>query len=485
MNKLITMASVALAAMAIYSCDEDTAAIGQSLTHETDKLSVTSANFEVSTKTIVADSVYTLSNTCYFGCIKDPETGTQVKSEFSSQFRISEHEYVFPEEDIVSRVNDLPAADSCELIIFIQKPFSAKDSLNAIKMRVCELDKPMEEGQRYYSNYDPFKHDMIRKDGLQVDKMFSYANLTDPDTLRSKSTYFHNIRITLNDIYIDKAGIYYENYGTYILQQYFKHPEYFQNSYAFSHHVCPGFFFQITDGLGFHTQVYGIGLRIYYTAKIGDDIINTSMAMAGTSEVVQTTFVSNDNETIRQLADESDHTYIKSPSGLFTEVTLPITQIKYNHEGDSLLASRIVFQRINNQTTDDRVLGIPSTLLMVPKDSLHNFFEKSKVPDNKLTYVSSYTSSTNTYTFSNISNLVTNLWNTMKRETTKDPNWTNQHPNWNKVLLVPVSYTSSTSSSEITNVEHDMRLTSARLVGGPQNANQPIQINVVYGKFKD
>ena len=30
-----------------------------------------------------------------------------------------------------------------------------------------------------------------------------------------------------------------------------------------------------------------------------------------------------------------------------------------------------------------------------------------------------------------------------------------------------------------------MGLTSTRLVGGPANPNQPIQVNVVYGKFKD
>lgn len=485
MNKLLTMASVVFAAMAIYSCDEDTAAIGQSLTNDTDKLSLTSTNFDVSTRTIVADSVYTLSNTCYFGCVEDPETGTEVKSEFTSQLHIDEEMYIHPDAEILSRYNDLPAADSCDLVIYVQSPFSVKDSLTAIKMRVTELNTPMEAGQRYYSNYSPLKRGMIREGGLRKEKMFSYGNLTDLDSLRAATGYFHNIRIALNDIYIDKNGITYNNYGTYVLQQYFQHPEYFQNSYAFSHHVCPGFFFQIIDGLGFHTKVYGIGLRAYYTVQSDSKTIRTVLPLAGTREVMQTTLVTNDDETIQALAEESTHTYIKSPAGLFTEVTLPVDQIKQGHENDSLLASKINFLRLNNMSSDNRALSIPSTILMIPKDSLYSFFEKNMVPDLKLSYHASYSSSTNTYTFSNISNLITALWKAKKQGIATNANWTNEHPNWNKVVLIPISYTSSTSSGEMTSVEHQMGLSSTRLVGGPNNANDPIKINVVYGKFKD
>jgi len=485
MNKLLTMASVAFVAMAIYSCDEDTAAIGQSLTNETDKLNLTSATYDVSTRTIVADSVYTLSNTCYFGCVEDPETGTEVKSEFTSQIHIDEEMYIHPDAQILSRYNGLPAADSCDLVIYVQTPFSIKDSLTAIKMRVSELNTPMEAGQRYYSNYNPLKRGMIRTDGLRKEKMFTYGNLTDSDSLRATTSYFHNIRISLNDAYTDKNGVTYNNYGTYILQQYFQHPEYFQNSYAFSHHVCPGFFFQIIDGLGFHTKVYGIGLRAYYSVLLDSKETWTVLALAGTKEVMQTTLVINDDETIQMLAEETTHTYIKSPAGLFTEVTLPVNQIKQGHENDSLLASKVNFQRLNNMSSDSRALSIPSTILMIPKDSLYTFFEKNRVPDQKLSYYATYSSSTNTYTFSNISNLITALWNMKKQETATNANWTNEHPDWNKVVLIPISYTSNSSSGEMSSVEHQMGLTSTRLVGGPDNANDPIKVNVVYGKFND
>ena len=66
--------------------------------------------------------------------------------------------------------------------------------------------------------------------------------------------------------------------------------------------------------------------------------------------------------------------------------------------------------------------------------------------------------------------------------------WTNEkdaagnfvHENWNKVILVPISYEKSSSSTTPTRIGHDMSLTSTRLVGGKDS---PISIEVVYGKF--
>ena len=74
-----------------------------------------------------------------------------------------------------------------------------------------------------------------------------------------------------------------------------------------------------------------------------------------------------------------------------------------------------------------------------------------------------------------------------------DPNWVAKHPNWNKALLVPVeinsikSYTSTiygTQTSETPiSTGNKLGLTSTRLVKG--SAEQPIQLKVIYGKFKD
>ena len=485
------MAGVALATIALSSCDDDLSGIGNSLTNEADKLNITSTTFNLDTRTIVADSVLSLSNECYFGKVKDPETGADVTSEFTTQFHLLETMYISPEDSIASRWNGIGAADSCDIVLYPESPFMSKDSLLAMKLRVMELVRPTEEGERYYSNYNPLERGLVRTDGLNQGKMFTYRSLTDTDSLKATSSYLNNIRIALNGPYTDKDGVTYcsdgkgSGYGTYLMQQYFKHPEYFRNSYSFTHNVCPGFFFKITDGYGFHAKITNIGLRIYYKVNLNDSIRNAVLTLAGTKEVLQTTHVTNDKEAINLLAQDNSCTYLKSPAGLFTEVTLPVDEVRSGHLNDSLLAAKVIFQRINNNSSDERALGTPAYILMVQKDSLHSFFEKNEVPDSKASYYTSFSSSTNTYTFSNISNLLTQLWNAKQKGLAQDANWVANHPNWNKVVLVPAKVTVNASTYTVTNCEHDMSLTSTRLVGGSGNPNDPVQISIVYAKFKE
>jgi hypothetical protein len=493
-NIIKSMAAAALAIVAISSCENDDLNIGQSLTSENDKLTVANTSYDVTTRTIMADSVLSLSADCYLGRIQDPETGAYVTSEFTTQFHLLESTFISPEEKIVTRHDGRAAADSCDIVLYIGSPFHTADSLAAMKMRVVELAKPMTEGERYYSNFSLKDEGLLRQGGINLPHVFSFANLGEQDTIRTASSYQDCIRIPLNKSYTATDGTVYNNFGTYIMRQYYDHPEYFANSYTFAHSVCPGFYFQITDGLGFHAKVTNIGLRTFYRLQGDTAVTKAQLVLAGTREVTQTTHVTNDSETLRRLAAERGYTYLKTPAGLFTEVTLPITQIKQGHESDSLLAAKLTFQRMNSQSFDERLLPAPSALLLVQKDSLHSFFEKGYVPDNIRAYITGYNTSTlssssyssdNTYTFNNLSSLVTMLWQTRQAGIAADPQWEAKHPDWNKMVLVPVTYTtSSTTTTTVASVSHDMSITSTRLVGGPENSGDPIKINIVYAKFK-
>jgi hypothetical protein len=185
-------------------------------------------------------------------------------------------------------------------------------------------------------------HGMVKTEGLNKSKMFSFLNLTDQDTTRTKSTYLNNIRVSLNEPYTYNGNTV-NNYGTYIIRQYHEHPEYFKNSYAFSHHVCPGFFFEITDGYGFHAKVSNIGLRVFFRYQSDTTVVNSTMTLAGTREVLQSTLITNDTKAIRQLAANTNHTYLKSPAGLFTEATLPVKGIFNGHDNDSIIAAKLSF----------------------------------------------------------------------------------------------------------------------------------------------
>ena len=151
---------------ALSACSDETLDIGNTLTSKTDKLTITSADYTVSTKTVQADSVLIRSSYCYLGKVKDPETGAYITSEFMTQFNLLETFSLPAEGTVIGRHNGLAAADSCRIDLYLEKPTGVTDTLAAMKIRISELARPMEESRRYYSNFDPVTEGYIRKGGL-------------------------------------------------------------------------------------------------------------------------------------------------------------------------------------------------------------------------------------------------------------------------------------------------------------------------------
>ena len=490
--KTRSLAALLLLITILTACDDTTESIGASLTDNMDHLQITTDTFSITTRSIIADSVLSRNTTGYLGKIKDPETGAYITGDFMMQFNTLE-DYFFPTKDSIESKDELGNVyvDSCEIRLYYDDFYG--DSLAAMKLSVYELAKPYEEGQNYYSNYDPFEQGYIREDGIVKSKMYALTNMGISDSLRKSSSYSPNIRIPLNDPYTDKDGKTYKNYGTYILQKYYENPEITKNSYNFIHQICPGFYVKIQEGLGSMATIYNSQLNLYFRYRskytrdntTKDTIYVGTTTFAGTEEVLQHTHITNDKQTISTLAADNSCTYLKTPAGIFTEMTLPVDEIVYNHENDTLNTAKITLSRINNNTHGDYTLSTPSTLLIVEKDSMYTFFESSKIADNKLTYLSTFAN--NGYTFNNISGLIRHMAEAKERGLQSNPNWLALHPDWNKVVLVPVSteYVTVGQNQVLAKVSHDMSMTSTRLVGGSANPNQPIRISVIYSKFSD
>lgn len=483
--KLKLFTAIAFSAMAIFSCSTDTDTLGSSLTNEADKLVVNSGSYKAFTRSVLVDSVYARNNNTYFGHVKDPETGTYVKTEFMAQFNLQENTNLPSISDMLSKdENGNVVADSCELWLVFNKSAFYGDSLAALKMNILELKEPMTEEETYYSNYDPKASGYIREDGLKKNTVFSLNNLTFSDSIRSISNYTDFARISLSDTYVDKDGIEYNNYGSYLLRTYYTHPEYFKNSYSFIHKVCPGFYFEVADGLGLMAQFVQMEMRTFYHYKHGNDTYISYLANSSTPEVLQTTQVSNDKDALARLVEDQSCTYLKTPAGIFTEVTLPVDEIIQSHANDSLLSVSVTFLRQNSEAkASPYLLDAPSNIIMLPTDSLKGFFEEEKSYDYKSTYTSSL-ATTNSYSFSNIGNLITLLSENKKKGLATDPDWLDKHPNWNKVLLVPVAMTQSNNNqgNNVTVITHQMGLESTQLIGG---TNKPIEVKVIYARFKN
>ncbi len=474
--KLKTLLIAACASLAFIACDESTATLGGSITSDMDHLEIATDTFKLSSRSIVVDSVYARNSVSYLGTIRDPETGDYIQANYMTQFHTLEN-YEFPPLDsIVSRdEKGLVMADSCELRLFFHDFYG--DSLTSMKCTAYEMNKPMKENVQYYSNFDPKAEGFISPDGLKKSTVYTLTDLNVPESARHDEDFTNNIRIRLNDAYTDKNGVTYNNYGTYVMRTYYEHPDYFKNSIRLTNNVIPGFYLEATGGIGSMAYVAVTQLNIYFTYNGKSDSVayTGTTSFAGTNEVMQRTNIINDRPAVQQLANDETCTYLKTPAGIFTELTIPVDEICEGHANDSINTAKFSLQRIINTTDSEYNFPNPTSLLLLPKDSLNSFFENRDIINNKISFLSSYDNSKSIYTFGNISSLINAMHTAkMKGEATED---------WNKVVVVPVT-TTTNNSGNIVKIVHNMSFTSTRLVGGARNPYDDIKLSVIYSRYK-
>lgn len=476
--KLKLLASLALATFGLCGCDDSTEDIGQSLIDNADRLTIGTDTFAVASRSVAADSVLSRNTTGYVGKVRDPETGAYITGNFMTQFHTLEDYDMFPAQSTIRSLdaNGEVVADSCELRLYYDSSYG--DSLTVMKMTVEELGHPMLENRKYYTNFDPEKEGYIREGGIKKEKVYTLADLTTSKEERESSDYTPNIRVTLNAPYTDKNGTTYNNYGTYLMREFYRDKSNFGNSLKFTKNIVPGFYFKNESGLGAMAYVNIVQLNVYYRylAEEVDSVVDAYGIFAGNEEVLQTSTITNDEATIGRLVADNSCTYLKTPAGIFTEITLPIDEVfSGTHANDTVNSAQLILQRINNETSTPYTLDQPATLLLLPEDSLFSFFENDDIANYKTSFLATFTSSNNTYTFSNISGLVTAM--KQKKGTSA---------NWNKAVIVPVTttYTTVGTSNVLTRVVHDMSLTSTKLIGGSGTPYGGIKLNVVYSRFK-
>lgn len=487
--RLLTV--LVIAALTFAACDDTTEGIGGSITNKIDNINISNSAFNVTTKSIVAGAVLSRNNTGLIGKMKDPETGNYVKGDYMTQLSVLPTFSVDTLDYIKQANGGSIEADSCYLLVSYNASYG--DTIAPMKVTAYEMTKPMAEDQEYYSDYDAFKAEAgwVSENNPHWSSNYNLSNTSD----------VKNFKIYLNKKY-EKDGKTYKNYGSYIMQTYAEHPEYFKTNYKFLHNVCPGFYIKNVGGTGNMAKIWNTELIFYWTRHKTINKDSTAVSIGynrfdGTEEVLQLNKIENDTENLKKLAskDQEKCTYLKSPAGIFTEVTLPIKDIMKGHEKDTLNTATISFPRLNNENEDNPYnFATPSTILMVQKDSLQSFFEKSKLADSRTSYTASYSSTgtyKNAYTFQNIANLVSAMYkNKGKGE------------NWNKVVLVPVNVITTTQgyTTVISKINHDMSLASTRLIVGTDDpdkdyttdektgkkvASGPIRIKVIYSKFKE
>ena len=484
-------------ACTLVACDDDTALVGTDIMPDGDKMTAMAKIFPMSTTTWQTDSVLANTGECYLGCIVDPEMHVRTTCDFLAQFHLPQN-FRLPSQDMIFKdpVTGKPEADSCDIYLYFKEYYG--DSLATMKLRVMELDKErvMEEGVKYYTDIDPADYVSTAPSAVNLAQTYSISDLAREQNAINSSSGYYSVQVRLP-----------KNYAQKMMDLYYENPEYFANSYAFIHHVCPGFYFKCDGGVGSVLSAEMMGLNLYFryhtkTEAGNDTVVDGMQRMGATEEVLQNTRIVDDYPDAMTLDEvqQQNCTYMKTPLGLYTEMTLPVADIVAGeHYRDSINQVQLSLRRYVPTSGSKDVFPCPQNVLLLRKADMFTFFEKDKLPDSKTSYLTQYNASTNVYQFANIATLVATLKKerdegagVMPTDSEEERNrkyaaWETENAEWNKVVLVPVraDYTNSTniygiSTQTLLRVRNMLGLTSVKLEGG---ADTPIQVQVVYSRI--
>lgn len=491
-KKIMTKHIITLAAVIgilATSCTEDTGTMG--IYDANDGVTTSTATFYATTRSAVMGSIVADNTNAYLGNVVDPESNTNIKAECAVQFFCYEN-YSMPKKELMvgkyklvdgkytEIEHGVPLCDSCEVRIYLNSYYGMGNT--PMKLEVYELDPEnvMSENTVYRTDIDLSQY--LKKPITPVaTKVFTPVDYSLTDAEREEDTYTNNIRVVLP-----------REIGQRIMDKYYASPSSFSDSFSFTNEVFPGLYMRIKEGEGTMLKTMVSTLNIFYNytdAYYTDQVNNGISRFSATPEIIQSTRFKNTGVTalandVQEDGTLRDYTYLKTPAGICTEMTLPIDEIFAAHPTDSISLAEVTLTRLNKDYEDKYQLKTASGLLMVRKGEMQSFFEKHKVSDNRTSYTTSFDPNFNSYAFGNISRLIAyckkEKTDGARKQGISEDEWAKQNPDWNKVLLVPV-ITSSNSSGNQTSVSHDMQLTSTRLVGG----RTPIKINVIYTSYSD
>lgn len=475
--KILFLSVIAL--LSLSSCDESLGEIGSDLMFSRDIITTKSDSTLLSTCTVRAlpNSIVSNTSDCYLGQYTDTITNIITTCDYLTQFYTVEN-FNFPKGAI---------ADSIELSLYVDSYIGDYVDKDSVNNRIAFSVYPIKDGTRlegrdeegkglvFYTDVDPTQF---------VD--FSNAPLaTYDDTiprlqpLTPGTNYYQNIRLKL-----PKA------YGERIVNLYNQHPEYFSETKHFIDNVCAGVYIKYDSGNGAIMKMYTTAMHIFFHynadgttcqnivegthAKDCTDCKSGIKRIAATGEVAQITRTQNNiSDLFVELANAGDSTYIYSPAGLFTEVTLPIDEILSKRGDYELNNARISFSSPSSIDSTHVVLP-PDNVLLIPKSQAYSFFTEGRIHDNDSTYLSTIGVSGKKeyyYAFSDISKLVN--WMDAHRTTNTD---------WDKALLVPVKVISNKVSNGISSNNVVYGIYHEFSVGGVRLKKNPM-LHFVFSKY--
>lgn len=416
------------------ACEDSVSKVGMGIQPDEDKISVYDTIVMATATTVKVDSVYAKSVNGYLGELYDPSYGN-IKSSYMCQYYPAKD---FNLDSIIG--NEI---DSVLLNIFYLSYLG--DSLAPMEVTAYPVVKTLDN--HYYTNLNP--KDYCDMNAPYAKLGFTAVNSNISDSLL-EAGHYRRIGISMP-----------KDFGQRFLEEAKRPaPNAFSSVEAFTE-FFPGTYLTTTFGTGSMIPVTFSEIYVYYTRNFtiesseGTDslIVAPSAAVFGvTKEVIQLNHFENTNDEFL-LEPDDEKTYVKSPAGVYTKITIPLKDIIKGIGKKKFSSVKLSLSAYDNDDWE-YAFKFPGTgvietgvskaeLLLIEPDSVKTFFEQQKVADKQTKFTTTFSSTTYSYDFNNIANVVQNAI---------DKN----HEGDLELLLIPVqtSYSIQQSSSNYVEVDY-------------------------------
>ena len=543
-------ALIALLAITFWGCDDNTAGLGLGMFPGSDQdINGQLKTYPVTTSSVPAGRIYAKTNIGYVGKFTDSQFGTYQagflstlncpegltfpglynNTAFGNNNKITNTMVEKASDDItLIHKNDDNTGEvignihTVELYLWYNNYFG--DSLTACRLSVYELEKELEKAENkdyYYTDINP--DEFYKENDILGSKAYTAVDLSVKDSIRNLSTYVPSIHLTFEKNIAERVG------GN-ILRKFREAQEQgikFDNEEFFK--AFKGIYVKSNFGDGTVLYVDQVQMNVVYKCYDIDIIKGTPhlthdgkdstyyayRVFNSTREVIQANQLDNDSKIDELIKNDKSCTYLKTPAGIFTEAVLPISKINEELSGDTLNAVKLTFSNYNQSSNSSNFgMSAPANVMLIREKEKDRFFAKNLLNDGVSSFLTSHSTSTNQYTFNNITGLINACVNDRKAaerdinekgkveytvyDTEKgidEPKSTNditiweEDTKWDKVVLIPVlvTYDSSNNnnyygtSSNIIGIQHDLRPGYVKLKGGEEGG--ALNLEVVYTSF--
>ena len=502
---------IALISLSFFACDDNSGSLGLDMFPTGDQnINGQSTTFEVTTQSELAENVFAKTSVGYLGRFTDPNFG-YYEASFLSQIHCIDN-FSFPPVVDLDNETDLNNPNAImvsneiyrtELVLTYTNYFG--DSIAPQHVNVYQLNKNLDKQAAYYTNIDP--SDYYNTSDLIGDKSYTAVNLAHSDSLRNTDTYLPCVVVTLptelgQDIY-NKSRECEANNEDFapVFMDMFK-GIYVENDYGDGTIL---YIDQIELNVIFECYIRDSSTGEIY--KMHDEVTDSTgysyRTFVATKEIIQANSFKSDEALIQQKVEETDWTYLKTPAGIYTQATLPLSDFEENLSQDTLNVVKLAFTNYNQSNDDNKydfTMNPPSNVLLIREKDKDVFFTDNQINDEVSSYISTRNAIyTNQYVFSNIARLVnlclaeksaaieqlatfgeiSEVLNSNGQPVKTIEEWM-EYTEWDKVALIPVKVITDSNGNTV-GIQNDLQPGYTKLKGGLTGSK--LDLDVIYTSF--